>query len=193
MASHRTHRGCAGHGRRLRDPDRRWHGAPALTSDHFWLWVLSRLSDDERARLHAWWVTDMARHNPTAEWAGSSAGRRGTWTGQEPVYMSARHWSIRGAENREDFVRGIDLRREAAASRCDTWARDTAKPRLAAIRPTTGFTASEERSILEILNGVPHLRTGFMEAYNQDTRNTWVAEKRALAWLFNEMGVMQQE
>ncbi len=187
MAYRRVHRGAPGKGRERGKIQRRWRNPPPVNAHYFWAWVLTRLSDDERKALHEWWLKDAAKHNTTAEWARSTrTGVRGATSGAEPTYIPSTHWSLRGAQTREDFERGSELRRQAAAAKCDAWAKETAKPRLRAIRPSTGFSPSEEAAILEALAGVPDLQKGFMEAYGSG-KNTWQGEKRAIAWLIQTL------
>lgn len=165
-----AHRGCRGKGR-IRDGNtRRWRNPPPAYAQEFWKWVLTRLSSDEEAALRAWWLTNMARHNPTAEWAGSSGGRRGTWTGQEPEYMSRRHWSIRGAETQDDYACGTHLRSLAAAAECGGL--------------TVGHAdlqAAELRALISVLSATPTLRTGFMSACREG------GERQGVAWLLAEI------
>lgn len=171
-----------------RGPEYRWANPPPVHAAGFWRWVLTRLNEDEQRVLHEWWLKDAAKHNATAEWARSGSGSLGVTSGAEPTYIPSTHWSVRGAQTREEFEAGIELRRQAAAAKCDSWAKDTAKPRLRAVRPSTGFSPSEEAAILEVLAGVPDLQKGFMEAYGSG-KNTWQGEKRAIAWLIQTLGL----
>ena len=172
MASHRSHRGRAGRGRDLRDPERRWRGAPPQTAEHFWAWVLTRLSVDEAAAVRAWWLTNMAKHNPTAAWSASGGGRRGTWTGQEPELISSRHWSIRGAETPDDFRCGVHLRRMAATAECGDVGH-------------TDLQAAELKTLISVLSANAGLRSGFMAACREG------GERRAVAWLVAQIRDVQ--